>query len=175
MRSMLRRVSATVGLCFREKGLCGAETAASKRPVTFNLSSAETKPRKKTHQFGAICTTPGNLCLYGTAWWGWEDSNFQPNHYQSVTLSSRHRWPAPAWRGRRSAHRLAGGMVPTAPDARPSCAVIARILEQSLWVVAFVRGNGIFAAAEIISIEIQLAICGEKGSHQATPLLRALR
>ena len=34
----------------------------------------------------------------------------------------------------------------TAPDARPSCAVIARILEQSLWVVASVRGNGIFAA-----------------------------
>src|SRR5580693_2600688 len=37
------RVSATVGLCFRETGFCGAETAASKRPVTFNRSSAETK------------------------------------------------------------------------------------------------------------------------------------
>jgi hypothetical protein len=85
------RVSATVGLCFRETGLCGAETAASKRPVTFNLSSAETKPRKKTHQFGAICTTPGNLCLYGTAWWGWEDSNFQPNDYQSLALSTEQR------------------------------------------------------------------------------------
>jgi hypothetical protein len=23
-----------------------------------------------SRQFGAICTTPGNLCLYGTAWWG---------------------------------------------------------------------------------------------------------
>jgi hypothetical protein len=68
-------------------------------------------------------------------------------------------------------------MVPTAPDARPSCAVIARILEQSLWVVASVRGNGIFAAETKPPkpfIEIQLAICGEKGSHQATPLLRAL-
>jgi hypothetical protein len=53
-------------------------------------------PRAKTHQFGAICTTPGNLCLYGTAWWGWEDSNFQPNDYQSLALSSLHRWPAPA-------------------------------------------------------------------------------
>jgi hypothetical protein len=51
---------------------------------------------------------------------GWEDSDFQPNDYQSLALSSRHRWPAPAWRGRRSPHRLAGGMVPTAPDARPS-------------------------------------------------------
>jgi hypothetical protein len=38
------RVSATVGLCFRETGFCGAETAASKRPVTFNRLSAETKP-----------------------------------------------------------------------------------------------------------------------------------
>jgi hypothetical protein len=37
------RVSATVGLCFRETGFCGAETAASKRPVTFNRSSAVTK------------------------------------------------------------------------------------------------------------------------------------
>jgi hypothetical protein len=25
-----------------------------------------TNPR----QFGAFCTIPGNLCLYGTAWWG---------------------------------------------------------------------------------------------------------
>jgi cobalt-zinc-cadmium resistance protein CzcA len=25
---------------------------------------------------GAFCTTPGNLCLHETAWWGWEDSNF---------------------------------------------------------------------------------------------------
>jgi hypothetical protein len=37
------RVSATVGLCFRETGFCGAETAALKRPVIFNRSSAETK------------------------------------------------------------------------------------------------------------------------------------
>ena len=33
-------------------------------------------------QFGAIRTQPGNLCLRRTAWWGWEDSNFQPNDYQ---------------------------------------------------------------------------------------------
>ena len=24
----------------------------------------------------------GNLHLHKTAWWGWEDSNFQPNDYQ---------------------------------------------------------------------------------------------
>jgi len=24
----------------------------------------------------------GNLCLHVTAWWGWKDSNFQPNGYQ---------------------------------------------------------------------------------------------
>jgi thiosulfate reductase cytochrome b subunit len=33
-------------------------------------------------QFGAIRTEPGNLRLHRTAWWGWKDSNFQPNDYQ---------------------------------------------------------------------------------------------
>ena len=33
-------------------------------------------------QFGAIRNEPGNLRLRKTAWWGWEDSNFQPNDYQ---------------------------------------------------------------------------------------------
>jgi hypothetical protein len=33
-------------------------------------------PHAKTHQFGAIRTASGNLRLYGTAWWTWEDSNF---------------------------------------------------------------------------------------------------
>jgi hypothetical protein len=38
---------ATVGLCFRETGFFGTETVASKRPVTFDRSSAETKsPRE---------------------------------------------------------------------------------------------------------------------------------
>jgi hypothetical protein len=37
-------VSTSVGLYFRETGFCGSETAASKRPVTFNRSLAETKP-----------------------------------------------------------------------------------------------------------------------------------
>jgi hypothetical protein len=36
----------------------------------------------KTRQFGAICTTRGNLCLHLTAWWGREDSNLRPNDYQ---------------------------------------------------------------------------------------------
>jgi hypothetical protein len=43
--------------------------------------------RTKTRQFGAIYTTPGNLCLMATAWWGWEDSNFQPNDYQPLALT----------------------------------------------------------------------------------------
>jgi hypothetical protein len=66
---------------FPGNGILGAETTASKRSVTFNRSSAETNARTKTRQFGAICTTPGNLCLRKTAWWGWEDSNLQPNGY----------------------------------------------------------------------------------------------
>ena len=49
------------------------------------------KTPRENHQFGAICTTPGNLCLYGTAWWGWEDSNFQPNDYQPRALSTEQR------------------------------------------------------------------------------------
>jgi hypothetical protein len=28
-----------------------------------------------------VRTEPGNLRLRRTAWWGWEDSNFQPNDY----------------------------------------------------------------------------------------------
>jgi hypothetical protein len=40
--------------------------------------------RSKTRRFGAICTTPGNLCLRETAWWGWEDSNLQPSDYQPL-------------------------------------------------------------------------------------------
>ena len=35
-------------------------------------------------QFGAILTEPGNLRLRRTAWWGWEDSNLQPNDYRPL-------------------------------------------------------------------------------------------
>ena len=58
------RVSATVGLCFRETGFCGAETAASKRPVTFNrfVSRDKVPARKPTlsalfarHQEISVC------------------------------------------------------------------------------------------------------------------------
>ena len=37
--------------------------------------------RTNLRQFGAFHKEPGNLCLMATAWWGWEDSNFQPNDY----------------------------------------------------------------------------------------------
>ena len=37
---------------------------------------------------GTIWTTPGNLRSRETAWWGREDSNFQPNHYLPLVLSS---------------------------------------------------------------------------------------
>ena len=32
----------------------------------------------------------GNLRLCRTAWWGWEDSNLQPNDYQPPALSIEH-------------------------------------------------------------------------------------
>ena len=41
----------------------------------------------------AIRTERGNLRLRGTAWWGWEDSNFQPNDYQPPALSIEHSGP----------------------------------------------------------------------------------
>jgi hypothetical protein len=37
--------------------------------------------RMGNRQFGVIRNEPGNLCLRKTAWWGWEDSNLQPNGY----------------------------------------------------------------------------------------------
>jgi hypothetical protein len=36
---------------------------------------------------GLFAGEPGNLCLRKTAWWGWEDSNFQPNDYQPPELN----------------------------------------------------------------------------------------
>ena len=51
---------------------------------------------------------------------------------------SGHRWPAPPWYGGCSPHRLAGGMVPAAPGARPSWAIITHTRTESLSVVASV-------------------------------------
>ena len=98
------RVSTSVGLCFRETGFCWAETAVSKKPVTLNRSQQRQSPRAKTHQFGAIRTTSGNLCLYGTAWWSWEDSNFEPH---TVGLPAR-------WRFKGYAKKQPAGLYHTA-------------------------------------------------------------
>jgi hypothetical protein len=35
----------------------------------------------------------GKSLLHGTVWWGWEDSNFQPNDYEPLALSSLWRFP----------------------------------------------------------------------------------
>src|SRR6516165_340462 len=55
----------------------------------------------KRGYFGSSRHKWGNLCLHQTAWWGWEDSNFQPNDYQSLALSVEYRtrlWRFPGWR-----------------------------------------------------------------------------
>jgi hypothetical protein len=70
----------------RSRWIWMMKQSISKVGAYFN-SSAETNARTKTRQFGAICTTPGNLCLRKTAWWGWEDSNLQPN---VISRSSEH-------------------------------------------------------------------------------------
>jgi YVTN family beta-propeller protein len=37
----------------------------------------------------AIRTQPENLCLCKTAWWGWEDSNLQPNGARTKNTGER--------------------------------------------------------------------------------------
>jgi hypothetical protein len=32
----------------------------------------------------------GNAIFQRTTWWGWEDSNFQPNDYQPLELNHSH-------------------------------------------------------------------------------------
>jgi hypothetical protein len=49
--------------------LQGRDSGAEKARHIQAIVSRD-KSRTKTQKFGAICTTPGNLCLYGTAWWG---------------------------------------------------------------------------------------------------------
>ena len=61
----------------------GAEKARHIQPI----GQQRQKPRTKTQKFGAICTTPGNLCLGGTAWWAREDSNLQPSGYEPLALT----------------------------------------------------------------------------------------
>jgi hypothetical protein len=49
------------------------------------IARAETE--RRLPQQLRIRAQPRNLCLCKTAWWGWEDSNFQPNDYQPLALS----------------------------------------------------------------------------------------
>jgi hypothetical protein len=60
---------------------------APKGPWKSNRQIAETNRCTNARGFGAIRAELGNLCLRKTAWWGWEDSNFQPNDYQPPALS----------------------------------------------------------------------------------------
>jgi hypothetical protein len=84
------RVSTNVGLNFREN-FAGQRQRRRKGPSHSTDRQQRQKSRTKNQKFGAICTTPGNLCLYGTAWWTWEDSNFQPIDYRPLapSVSSR--------------------------------------------------------------------------------------
>jgi hypothetical protein len=59
-------------------------------PRKSNRWIAETNGCTNARRFGAIRTELGNLCLRKTTWWGWEDSNFQPNDYQPPALSIEH-------------------------------------------------------------------------------------
>ena len=78
------------------------------------------------------------------------------------------RWPAPLRHGRRSPQRLAGGMVPAAPGARPSWA-IACTRTEALSVAVAVRGNGTRdERAETISLKFN-RLFAETGCSYTQP------
>jgi hypothetical protein len=45
------------------------------RPIIHIEDPDARKERGRWVKLGIICTTPGNLRLYGTVWWASEDSN----------------------------------------------------------------------------------------------------
>jgi hypothetical protein len=49
-----------------KRDFAGQRQRRRKGPSHSTDRQQRRRPRTKTHQFGAICTTPGNLCLYGT-------------------------------------------------------------------------------------------------------------
>jgi hypothetical protein len=56
------------------------EVREAKRAQQAERDAAIEAERAKAES-GECAGEPGNLCLRRTAWWGWEDSNFQPNDY----------------------------------------------------------------------------------------------
>jgi len=69
-----------------KRDFAGQRQRRRKGPSHSTDRQQRQSPRTKTQQFGAICTTPGNLRLYGTAWWAREDSNLQPSGYEPLAL-----------------------------------------------------------------------------------------
>ena len=60
----------------RSSGQANSLTNLIRQSVSYHFSSPI---RRYLHD-------RGDLCLYGTAWWGSEDSNFQTNDYQRLAL-----------------------------------------------------------------------------------------
>jgi hypothetical protein len=53
-----------------------------------DISDRPGGPAPNRHrEIGPTGEQAGNLRLHKTAWWGWEDSNFQPNDYQPPELN----------------------------------------------------------------------------------------
>jgi hypothetical protein len=113
----VERVSTNLGLCLLQRrptwqcpspsvSVSGKRDFATQRkrrrkgPSRSTDRQQKQSTRTKTHQFGAICRTPGNLCLFGTAWWGSEDSNFEPNDYEPLVSGA-----IPTYRGN---HAMSG-------------------------------------------------------------------
>ena len=75
---------------------CNGVRRMSRRPETLIQAQNEIEifvlytAKPPNRELWAFCGTSGNLCLHGNAWWGWEDSNLQPNDYQPLALSIEH-------------------------------------------------------------------------------------
>jgi hypothetical protein len=64
-----------------EKQAAAYRKLAANRAKEYNLGRSPLSTQR---------VRQGNLSLHETAWWGWEDSNFQPNDYQPPALSIEH-------------------------------------------------------------------------------------
>jgi hypothetical protein len=65
-------------------------TAVAVPGIEIAQRIGHTQRDQRGEALSKIRNEPGNLCLRETAWWGWEDSNFQPNDYQPPALSIEH-------------------------------------------------------------------------------------
>src|SRR5262245_28830408 len=69
----------------RKRDFQGGETGADTLPEP-QIRVSETKVlARKPRQLRALCTAIGNFRNCASAWWGWKDSNLQPERYERTS------------------------------------------------------------------------------------------